>query len=60
MLLIRGTAGGKARPGSAKFRDAVNHTESCDEQIAMVQHFFENKHWDQEQWRAKQELSSAA
>jgi tRNA-dihydrouridine synthase B len=44
----------KARPGSARFRNAINHTESPDEQLAMVQRYFENQTWDD------QELKSVA
>lgn len=50
----------KARPGSASFRNAVNHTESCSEQLAMVERYFENQHWDQQSWQNEQVLSSAA
>ncbi len=44
----------KARPGSARFRNAINHTESCTEQLAMVQRYFEKQTWDD------QELKSVA
>ena len=50
----------KARPGSARFRHAVNHTDSCTEQLAMVHHYFENAHWDQQQWQEQGDVSSAA
>jgi len=50
----------KARPGSAHFRNAINHTESCTEQLAMVRHYFENQAWDCN-WRGEEkEISSAA
>lgn len=50
----------KSRPGSARFRDAVNHTDSCTEQLAMVQRYFEDQCWDQQYWHKEQVLSSAA
>lgn len=50
----------KARPGSAKFRDAVNHSDSCHEQLEMVHRYFDSQVWDQDAWQARSELSSAA
>ena len=37
----------KARAGSARFRCAVNRTDSCAEQLAMVQHYFDSLQRDQ-------------
>ena len=47
----------KARPGSARFRHAINHSVACEEQLAMVEHYFSRQCWDEESWR---EFSSAA
>lgn len=45
----------KARPGSARFRHAINHTDSCDEQLAMVRRYFAEA-----RWTGDEDISSAA
>ncbi len=50
----------KARPGSARFRNAINNTESCTEQLAMVQHYFEQCARDNGLRGDEKEIRSAA
>ena len=45
----------KARPGSARFRHAINHTDSCEAQLAMVRRYFDSAGWTDDR-----EISSAA
>jgi tRNA-dihydrouridine synthase B len=50
----------KARPGSARFRNAINHTESCTEQLAMVESYFEQQSRDGGWLENERDLKSVA
>ena len=50
----------KARPGSARFRHAINHTESCQQQLEMVDDYFSPRGWVHEASDEPKGISSAA